>query len=105
MLAIPVSEISHEKVAPVFDGCTTVLLFRDADGEIKQSSEIFLLYASPSDYLRVLHEEGVTTLVCAALSQEAMSYGESLGIRIIQGVPREVQKALKIYRSWWAGQQ
>jgi len=105
MLAIPVSEASREEVAPVFDGCTRVLIFRDADGEIKQSSEIFLLNASPFDYLRVLHEEGVTTLICAALSPEAMSYGESLGMRIIQGVPREVQKALKIYRSWWAGQE
>jgi len=105
MLAIPVSEISHEKVAPVFDGCTTVLLFRKEDGEIKKSSEIFLLNASPFDYLRVLHEEGVTTLLCAALSPEAMSYGQSLGMRIIQGVPGEVPKALKIYRTWWAGQE
>jgi predicted Fe-Mo cluster-binding NifX family protein len=105
MLAIPVSEISREKVAPVFDWCTRVLIFRDTDGEIKQSSEIFLLNASPFDYLRVLHEEGVTTLLCAALSPEAMSYGQSLGMRIIQGVPGEVRKALKFYRSWWTAQE
>lgn len=97
MLAIPVSEISHEKVAPVFDWCTTVLIFRD--GDLEKSSEIFLLNASPFDYLRVLHEEGVTTLICAALSPEAMSYGRSLGMRIIQGATGEVRKALRIYRN------
>ena len=95
MLAVPVF---RSRVAPVLNWCSTIDIFPENAAETTASSqEIVLLDMSAFDRLRILQEQGVRTLICGALSPELLSYGESIGLRIIHGIAGDIGDVLNAY--------
>jgi hypothetical protein len=94
MLAIPVM---HSRVAPVFDWCSRIQIFpleRSAEGAGK---ELYLPTLEAFQRLRVLGDNGVTTVICGALSAELRHYARQLRIAFICGVAGEVADVLQSY--------
>lgn len=96
MLAIPVL---RSRVAPVLNWCSTIHIFPEDAGEDSQSREIVMLSLMAQERLKILKQEGVQTIICGALSQDLLSFGEGLGLRIIHGIAGEVGDVLQAYRS------
>jgi predicted Fe-Mo cluster-binding NifX family protein len=95
MLAVPVF---RARVAPVLNYCSKILVFPADMHDTACGREITFLNPNPFDLLRILHKEGVGTLICGALSPEVLSFGEHLGMRIIHGVAGEIGEVLHAYR-------
>ncbi len=95
-LAIPVF---RSRVAPVLNWCSKIQIFSGSSAEASCGREISLLNMNAFDRLRILQEEGVQTLICGALTPDLLSYGESLGLKIIHGIAGEISDVLKAYHS------
>jgi len=96
MLAIPVF---RSRVAPVLNWCSKIHIFRDDANEVKCCEEIILLNMGAFERLKIIHEEGVQTLICGALSPDLLSYGEKIGLNIIPGVSGEIVDVLQAYHA------
>ena len=48
--------------------------------------------------MRSLREQGITTLICGALSPEMLNHGESIGLKIIHGIAGDIEEVLQAYR-------
>lgn len=96
MLAIPVF---RSRVAPVLDWCSKILIFPEDAAEAISGEEIVLPNRNTFDRLRILQQEGVVTIICGALSVDLLSYGESLGLRIIHGIAGDIGEVLQAYRT------
>jgi len=95
-LAIPVF---RSRVAPVLNWCSKIHIFPECIEEADSCQEILLFNVNAFDRLRMLQEEGVRTLICGALSSDLLSYGDSLGLRIIHGIAGEIDDVLNAYRT------
>lgn len=96
MLAIPVF---RSRVAPVLNWCSKMQIFREEATDTKCCDEIVLLNMGAFDRLKIIHEEGVQTLICGALSPDLLSYGEKIGLNIIHGVAGEIGDVLQAYHA------
>lgn len=96
MLAIPVF---RSRVAPVLNWCSKIYVFPQDVTDVGCCEEIVLFNMSAFNRLRMLHDEGVQTLICGALSQDLLSYGEMIGLNIIDGVAGEVHEVLQAYQA------
>ncbi len=95
-LAIPVFRL---RVAPVLNWCSSVYVYPEDAGEGVPGQEVVFVNMNAFDLLRILHEKGVQTLICGALSPNLLSYGEDLGLRIIHGIAGEIEDVLRAYRA------
>lgn len=95
MLAIP---IFRNRVAPVLNWCSRILIFCEDTTGSTHGREIQLLNPIPFDLLRILHDMGVCTLICGALTPELLSFGKHLGMEIIHGVAGDIDDVLRAYR-------
>ncbi len=96
-VAIPVF---RSRVAPVLNWCSKMHIFPDETGKTGcTQEELVLLGMNAFDRLRVLREDGVRTLICGALSPDLLSYGESLGLRVIHGIAGDVWEVFCAYCS------
>jgi predicted Fe-Mo cluster-binding NifX family protein len=88
----------RERVAPVLNWCSQVALFpKQSDKEAKQ--ELQLAELKPSEWLRLLRDKGVDTLVCGALSPDLHNEAKRLGFRVICGIAGSIEEVLGAYRN------
>ncbi|NLJ28123.1 NifB/NifX family molybdenum-iron cluster-binding protein [Desulforhabdus amnigena] len=95
MVAIPVF---RDRVAPVLNWSTRVLIVPDEVPEISQGEEIAFSEGSGFELLRCLQERGVHTVICGALSRDLLCYGTNLGLKIICGVSGPIPEVLCAYK-------
>jgi predicted Fe-Mo cluster-binding NifX family protein len=94
MIAIPVM---RARVAPVLNWCSRVLLFPvgSQGGPVR---ELQLGPLSARERLQVLRQNGVTVLICGALSLELLQWAEHQGFKVLSGVAGEIDAVLQAYR-------
>jgi predicted Fe-Mo cluster-binding NifX family protein len=95
MVAIPVF---RARVAPVLDWCSKILIVSDNGPETGAGRELYVQEANRFALMRSLHQQGITLVICGALSPEILNYGESLGLKIIHGIAGDVGEVLEAYR-------
>lgn len=95
MVAIPVF---RARVAPVLDWCSKILLISEEGVGGAASREIDVKEAGRFDLMRDLRQQGIDIVICGALSQEMLSYGEGLGLQIIHGIAGDIGEVLQAYR-------
>jgi CheY-like chemotaxis protein/predicted Fe-Mo cluster-binding NifX family protein len=95
-VAIP---IFRSRVAPVFDYCVRVSVFDiGRDGQIERS-ELYLGTLSPTERLGALIKEGITTLVCGAMSEDLDKLFQTSGISVIGSIGGPVEQVLEAFMS------
>jgi predicted Fe-Mo cluster-binding NifX family protein len=95
-VAIP---IFRSRVAPVFDYCVRVSVFDiGGDGQIERS-ELYLGTLSPTERVGALIKEGVTTLVCGAMSEDLEKLFQTSGISVIGSIGGPVEGVLEAFMS------
>ena len=95
-VAIP---IFRSRVAPVFDYCVRLSVFDiGGDGQIERS-ELYLGTLSPIERVGALIKEGVTTLVCGAMSEDLDKLFQTSGISVIGGIGGPVEEVLEALMS------
>jgi CheY-like chemotaxis protein/predicted Fe-Mo cluster-binding NifX family protein len=86
-------------VAPAFDYCVRVSVFEiDKDGDIERT-ELYLGTLSPIERVGALIKEGVTTLVCGAMSEALDKLFHSSGISVMGGIGGPVEEVLEAFMS------
>ena len=95
-VAIP---IFRSRVAPVFDYCVRVSVFDIGDDRRIERSELYLGTLSPIERVRALIKEGVTTLVCGAMSDALDKLFQASGISVIGSVGGPVEEVLEALMS------
>ncbi len=95
MLAIPVF---RARVAPVLDWCSKMIIVAKEGADASSGRQIDVTKEHIFELMRTLREQGITTLICGALSLEVLNFGESMGLRIIHGIAGEVEEVLRAYR-------
>lgn len=94
MLAIPVF---RDRVAPVFDWCSRIIIIPEKMADEESIRQIDVK-ENTFKLMRRLQEQGIRTLICGAMSSEALNYGRSIGLKIIHGIAGEIQDVLQAYR-------
>jgi predicted Fe-Mo cluster-binding NifX family protein len=94
MLAIPVL---RSRVAPVLNWCSRIQIFPEEPCQEGWGKELFLPHLEAAQRLQVLHENGVNTLICGALSADLLRYAGDLGLTVVSGVAGEVQEVVQSY--------
>jgi predicted Fe-Mo cluster-binding NifX family protein len=94
MLAIPVL---RSRVAPVLNWCSRMHIFPDDPSPDGGGQELNLPQLEAPQRLQVLREQGVSTLICGALSADLLLYAQELGLTVVSGVAGEVQEVVQSY--------
>ncbi|MCK9375589.1 MAG: hypothetical protein M0P73_05505 [Syntrophobacterales bacterium] len=94
MLAIPVL---RSRVAPVLNWCSRIQIFPPEPSQEAVGQELILPHLEAAQRLQVLHEKGVNTLICGALSADLLRYAGDLGLTVVSGVAGEVQEVVQSY--------
>jgi predicted Fe-Mo cluster-binding NifX family protein len=95
MFAIPVLRF---RVAPVLDWCSRILIFPEDPSQDNLRQELILPHLEAAQRLQVLRDQGVSTLICGALSAELLRRARDLGITVVSGVAGEVEEVVQSYR-------
>lgn len=95
MLAIPVL---RSRVAPVLNWCSRMRIFPEEPSQAGEGQEITLPHLDAAQRLRKLRHQGVTILICGALSTDLLRYARQLGLTVVSGVAGEV---LEVVQSYW----
>jgi predicted Fe-Mo cluster-binding NifX family protein len=95
-VAIP---IFRSRVAPVFDYCVRVSVFEIGDHRQIERSELYLGTLSPIERVGALIKEGVTTLVCGAMSEDLDKLFQTSGISVIGSIGGPVEEVLEAFMS------
>ncbi len=93
MVAIPVF---RARVAPVLDWCSKIMIVSEKGPEAGR--ELHVHEDNRFALMRSLHRQGITIVICGALSPEMLTYGESLGLKIIHGIAGDIGEVLEAYR-------
>ncbi|MDY6837697.1 MAG: NifB/NifX family molybdenum-iron cluster-binding protein [Thermodesulfobacteriota bacterium] len=100
-VAIPVFQ---RRIAPVFDACLRVLTF-DVEGDhYEKKSELRVYGLWPSERVAALQRAGVTTLICAGISEVLDNMLEGAGIRVIDGIAGQIEDVLQGFISGRLGE-
>ncbi len=95
-VAVPVF---RSRVAPVFDSCLRVWVIH-IEGDVQtERSELHLFGVSPTERVRALTREGVTTLICGGISDGLHTLLESLGICVVCGIAGQFEDVLAAFMS------
>ena len=62
-----------------------------------EAQELVLPQLEAAQRLRVLHDKGVSTLICGALSAELLHYAQRLGFTVVCGVAGEIDEVVRAY--------
>lgn len=95
-VAVP---IFRSRVAPVFDYCVRVSVFDIGDDRQIERSELYLGTLSPIERVGALIKEGVTTLVCGAMSDALDKLFQTSGISVIGDIAGPVEEVLEALMS------
>ena len=74
--------IWNGRIAPVFDVAGTVIIREIADGKIVNEQKVAVSVEDPYEKIDTLMENGVTDIVCGALSRRFQFFIESKGIKV-----------------------
>jgi hypothetical protein len=96
MLAIPVRQ---NRIAPVFNWCTTILLVSKSEGECGRPRELLITNRNTFDVLKTLKGMGVSTVICGAISPELLRYSSHLDMEIIHGLAGAVEEIVHAYHA------
>jgi predicted Fe-Mo cluster-binding NifX family protein len=94
MLAIPVL---RSRVAPVLNWCSRIQIFPEEPSQEGVGQELILPHLEAAQRLKVLQDQGVSTLICGALSADLLRYATELGLTIVSGVAGEVEEVVQSY--------
>jgi hypothetical protein len=90
--------VLYSRVAPVLNWCSRIRLFPEDPAYQGPGQELDLSQMEAAERLSYLQGQGVTTLICGALSADLQNCARQLGLRIIPGVAGELEEILKAYR-------
>jgi predicted Fe-Mo cluster-binding NifX family protein len=94
MIAIPVL---RSRVAPVLNWCSRIQIFPEAPSQEDMSQELILPHLEAAQRLQILHDKGVKTVICGALSADLLRYAGQLGLTVVSGVAGEVHEVVQSY--------
>jgi len=95
-IALPVFQ---SRIAPVFDSCIRVLLIQIEHQRELARSELNIENLLASERVSTLKRAGVTTLICAGISNVLHAMLESAGIRVTPGIIGQVDEVITAYVS------
>ena len=95
-VALPVFK---SRIAPVFDSCVWVLLIQIEHQRELERSELNIENLSAFERVAILKRAGVTTLICAGISNVLHAMLESAGIRVTPGIIGQVDEVITAYLS------
>lgn len=90
-IALPVFQ---SRIAPVFDTCVRLLLIQVEHQHELERSELHIATLSASERVATLKRAGVTTLICAGISNVLHTMLESAGIRVTSGIIGPVEEVI-----------
>lgn len=96
-MKIGITVWGEQRISPVFDSARTLLVVHVEKGEVTgRQVEIFrpdCLY----DFVRMLRRNGITVLICGAISNEPARYIEEEGITMIPFITGCTEQIIKSY--------
>jgi hypothetical protein len=95
MLAIPVL---RSRVAPVLNWCSRIQIFPQEPSQDGEGQELLLPHLEAAQRLELLRQNGVSTLICGALSADLLRRAGEIGLTVVSGVAGEV---LEVVQSYW----
>ena len=93
-IAFPVFQ---SRIAPVFDSATRVLVLEMENRRELSRSELHTKNLSGSERVAALQRAGVTTLICAGISNTLHTVIESAEIRVRPGVVGQLDEVIRAY--------
>lgn len=98
---VPVMKIAmpiwQDRISPVFDAATRLLLADAGDGVIRNRSEAALTTENPVGRTQELRGRGVEVLICGAISRPLESLLRAAGIEVVPQVCGTVEEILEAY--------
>ncbi len=95
MLAIAVL---RSRVAPVLDWCSRFLIYPQTDAEEAAGLEVVVDKSGGYEVVKSLREQGVTSVICGALTAELLHHAEHLGMHVIHGVAGAIPEIYRAYQ-------
>ena len=83
----------------MFDTCVRLLLIRIEHRRDLERSELHIETLSASERVAALKRAGVTTLICAGISNVLHTMLESAGIRVTSGIIGQVEEVIAAFMS------
>ena len=93
-VALPVFQY---RIAPVFDSAVRVLVLEIEHQRELARSELHIKNLSGSERISILKRVGVTTLICAGISNILHTMLESADIQVRPGVVGQVEEVIRAY--------
>lgn len=87
------------RIAPVFDVAGTVLIREVVDGEITNESTISVSVDDAFEKIETLVENGVTDIVCGALSRRFQMFIQGRGIKVTPFISGDIDKVSSAFIS------
>jgi predicted Fe-Mo cluster-binding NifX family protein len=95
-VAVP---IFKSRIAPVFDSCIQVLVIEIEHKRELARSKLHIENLLAFERVATLKRAGVTTLICAGISNVLHTMLESAGIRVIPGIIGQIDEVITAYVS------
>lgn len=88
-VAMPVFK---NRISPVIDWCRDLVIFEVNSGQRENIETIPVAHLSPFERVDLLVTNGITLLVCGAISQPLLAITKSRGIRVMSGVSGQINE-------------
>ena len=95
-LAIP---IRNDRVSPVFDSASRLLVVDFEGGAAVSRAEFPFREGGPGARASLLHDLGISTLICGAISNRTAMKVERLGIELLPWIVGDIEEVIEAYRS------
>jgi len=89
--------VSRGRVSPVFDVSREAIIFEVDKRRVAVSSQEALVSDDPVHKIQQFETLGISTLVCGAISNEALRQLQAVGINVIGFVTGEVDTVVKAF--------
>jgi predicted Fe-Mo cluster-binding NifX family protein len=86
-----------ERVSPLLDVSRRALLLDFDNGQVVSKRELALPDGRAEAKLEALHDQGVTTLLCGAVSQELAARARALGLELVAFLAGDVEAVVAAY--------
>lgn len=93
-VAIP---IFRERVAPVLDDCSRIVVIEIENGQAVVREEVFLDNFSLADRFRLIHKAGVDVIICSGITEVLHRLLASEEIELICGIIGDVDRVLAAF--------
>jgi predicted Fe-Mo cluster-binding NifX family protein len=86
-----------ERISPVFDSARALLVVQAEDGRIISRQQEFFRADCPAELIGILKRNGISVLLCGAISWEPAHMVEAEGIELVPFVTGCVEQVLGAY--------